>query len=261
MYLCVCVVCVCVGTAISRTRLGRSSRRRAAGCGNDGGVRALEREKVNEWASEEAAAVWRIYYTYIYTNIICTRSGGPCAAADVCETVGPEILICAPPPYDERTRSSYTAGGLYPLVNTTAAVTAVVQMTTVFFRSDCYGQPKSTEVATTTTTKSTRMSTTLLSYSSVSVIYYRVVSSTRTSEYLTDNTTLRFVPFFFFHAHAHTHTRARIYIRTRAMASRLVCVLLVVVVRRRRPLYPVIDVNSILKKPIISDKSTLGFYY
>jgi len=36
-----------VGTAISRTRLGRSSRRRAAGCGDGGGsssVRALERE-------------------------------------------------------------------------------------------------------------------------------------------------------------------------------------------------------------------------
>lgn len=40
-------VLVCVGTAISRTRLGRSSRRRAAGCGDGGGggsVRALERE-------------------------------------------------------------------------------------------------------------------------------------------------------------------------------------------------------------------------
>lgn len=64
--------CVCVrarvSTAISRTRLGRSSRRRAAGCG-DGGVRALDRRSETEDA-RAAAAVWRICILYIYIYVI-----------------------------------------------------------------------------------------------------------------------------------------------------------------------------------------------
>jgi len=58
------IICVwvCVGTAISRTRLGRSSRRRAAGCGDGGSsVRALEREWESGWASEEDAAANILY--------------------------------------------------------------------------------------------------------------------------------------------------------------------------------------------------------
>uniref|UniRef100_A0A2S2QL82 Uncharacterized protein n=1 Tax=Sipha flava TaxID=143950 RepID=A0A2S2QL82_9HEMI len=73
-----CIIrCVCVRTAISRTWLGRSSRRRAAGCGDDGGgggsgVRALERARERRQSERRRGGVADMYvyvirvYKYIY---------------------------------------------------------------------------------------------------------------------------------------------------------------------------------------------------
>lgn len=96
----------------------------------------------------------------------------------------------------------------------------------------------------------------------VTLLRSNVPDRTRTPG-VPDRRTRHSVPllfFFFFFTSTHTHTRARVHIRTLAMASRLVCACWWWS-SGGGPSLSCYRLNSILKKPIISDKSALGFYY
>lgn len=189
----------------------------------------------------------------------------------MCETVGPEILICAPPPYDGRTRSPYTAhdttlpecrGPLTAPSTPPLPCRSRSRWNDDHDRNstfDRYGQIDAYHTSTTFA-----QSAATAACVPVTLLRSNVPDRTRTPG-VPDRRTRhsdRSVPlfFFFFFTSTHTHTRARVHIRTLAMASRLVCACWWWS-SGGGPSLSCYRLNSILKKPIISDKSALGFYY